>query len=179
MTTTRKSRRAERLAAFEAVVRHYEAQLLRYAARLLNDPDGAQDVVQDSFIRLLHRWKGEMEPEGRMTNWLYRVVHNCAVDHIRKSARHALLHRRAAEEHVDSVPPDRGEGFQISDEAARAAAALQSLDLRERQLVVLRIYEEQSYEEISAITGLSVGNVGYILHHAMKKLAQALEGTAS
>ncbi|NQU39990.1 MAG: sigma-70 family RNA polymerase sigma factor [Lentisphaerae bacterium] len=176
MTASRKRSRADRLVAFEAVVRHYEAQLLRYAARLLNDPDAAQDVVQDSFIRLLHRWKGEMVPEGRMTNWLYRVAHNCAVDHVRKSARHSLLHRRASEEQSDSVPPNRGEGFEISDAAARAAAALQTLDLRERQLVVLRIYEEQSYKEISAITGLAVGNVGYILHHAMKKLAQALEG---
>jgi RNA polymerase sigma-70 factor (ECF subfamily) len=171
-----KPTRAQRLVAFEAVVRHYESALLRYAARILNDPDGAQDVVQDSFIRLLHRWKGEMVPDGQMTNWLYRVVHNCAVDHVRKIARRSLLHRRAAAEQDQVADPDRGAGFRVSDRAARAAAALQTLDLRERQLVILKVYEEKSYKEISAITGLSTGNVGYILHHAMRKLARELEG---
>ncbi len=179
MTRPSKTRRAQRLEAFEAVVHHYEAALLRYAARVLNDPDGAQDVVQDSFIRLLHRWKGEMAPDGRMTNWLYRVAHNCAVDHVRKIARRSLLHRRAAAEQDQIVAPDRGAEFAVSDQAARAAVALQTLDLRERQLVILKVYEEKSYKEISAITGLSTGNVGYILHHAMRKLARALEGEAS
>jgi len=179
VTKPSKSTRAQRLEAFEAVVRHYEAPLLRYAARVLNDPDGAQDVVQDSFIRLLHRWKGEMVPDGRMSNWLYRVVHNCAVDHVRKIARRSLLHRRVAAEQDQTVAPDRGAAFAVSDQAARAAAALQTLDLRERQLVILKVYEEKSYKEIGAITGLSTGNVGYILHHAMRKLARALEGETS
>ena len=179
MSTSAKVSREDRLEAFETVVRHYESALLRYAARVLNDPDGAQDVVQDSFIRLLHRWKGEMTPGGQMTNWLYRVVHNCAVDHVRKHARRSLLHRRVSAEREHSVAPDRGEGFRISEQAARAAAALQTLDLRERQLVILKIYEERTYREISAITGISTGNVGYILHHAMKKLARELEGDPS
>ncbi len=179
MSNESKTTRAQRLEAFEAVVRHYESPLLRYAARVLNDPDGAQDVVQDSFIRLLHRWKGEMVPDGRMSNWLYRVVHNCAVDHVRKTARRSLLHRKAMDEHPRTVAPNRGAGFEVSDQALRAAAALHTLDMRERQLVILRVYEEKSYKEMAAITGLSTGNVGYILHHAMRKLAQALEGEAS
>lgn len=48
------------------------------------------------------------------------------------------------------------------------------LNHREQQLVILKVYEEKSYREISGITGLTVGNVGYILHHAMKKLARHL-----
>ena len=114
-----------------------------------------------------------------MSNWLYRVVHNCAVDHVRKIARRSLLHKRAAAEQDQTVDPDRGRDFAVSDQASRAAAALQTLDLRERQLVVLKVYEEKSYKEISAITGLSTGNVGYILHHAMRKLARVLEGDTS
>lgn len=176
MSNTSKTSRAQRLEAFETVVRHYEVPLLRYAARVLNDPDAAQDVVQDSFLRLLRRWKGDMAPDGQMTNWLYRVVHNCAVDHVRKTARRSRLHRRAAAEHEQIVAPDRGDGSNVSDRARQAAAALQTLSLRERQLVVLKIYEEKSYKEMSAITGLATGNVGYILHHAMRKLARALEG---
>ena len=68
----------------------------------------------------------------------------------------------------------RGQGFEISEDAERAAQALQTLSLREQQLVVLKIYEDKSYAEISEISGLTVGNVGYILHYAMKKLAAEL-----
>ena len=51
------------------------------------------------------------------------------------------------------------------------------MSLREQQLVILKVYEEMSYKEISEITDLTVSNVGYILHHAMRKMADALKKT--
>lgn len=175
MGKERRELKATRLAAFEAIVSEYEAGLLRYAARLVNDYNVAQDVVQDTFIKLFRKWKEELEPSPKISSWLYRVAHNCAVDYLRKETRHHVLHRRQAKERRQFVAPDRGEGFRISAEAERAAIALEMLDMRERQLVVLKVYEEKSYKEISDITGLTVSNVGYILHHAMKKLAVELK----
>ena len=63
----------------------------------------------------------------------------------------------------------------FTDAGEQAAVALQTLSLREQQLVILKVYEEKSYREISDITGLTVSNVGYVLHHAMKKLARELK----
>ncbi|MBM4143635.1 MAG: sigma-70 family RNA polymerase sigma factor [Lentisphaerae bacterium] len=164
-----------RLRAFEETVSHYEAALLRYAARVLRNPDAAQDVVQEAFLRLFERWKQFFEPGPQLSSWLYRVTHNCAVDHLRKEQRRGLLHTRQAREEADFAPPDRGEAFRLSEAAERAAAALKHLSLREQQLVILKIYEGLSYKEIGAISGLSVGNVGYILHHAMRKMAAELK----
>jgi RNA polymerase sigma factor (sigma-70 family) len=175
-TPSSRTPKQERLEAFEAVVAHYEAALIRYAARVLNDADAAQDVAQETFLRLLRHWREPLEVCPKLSNWLYRVAHNCAVDHIRRTARRHLLHREAAGAGPDHAPPDRGADFRISEAAARAAEALQTLNLRERQLVILKVYEDKSYREIADITGLSTGNVGYILHHAMKKLAAALGG---
>ena len=62
----------------------------------------------------------------------------------------------------------------MSDQALGAAEALRRLGDRERELVVLKVYEEKSYKEIAEITGLTVSNVGFILHTAMKKLATML-----
>lgn len=174
MSKVRKQSKAKRLAAFEAIVSTYEAQLLRYASRIVFDPDAAQDVVQNSFIRLFRKWEEPLEPCPRLSSWLYRVTHNCAVDHMRRESRRKLLHLRQAEEAPTCMPPNRGSGFRISEDAERAAAALQVLSLRERQLVILKVYEEKSYREISEIAGLTVSNVGYILHHAMRKLAAEL-----
>jgi RNA polymerase sigma factor (sigma-70 family) len=163
--------RQQRVAAFEAVVSTYEAALLRYATRLVSDPNTAQDVVQNTFLKLLRRWKDPMEPSPKLASWLYRVTHNEAIDYLRKRTRKRDLHARHAKEHPDYVAPNRGSDFAISDTAALAAACLSDLSDRERELVVLKIYEEKSYKEISSLTGLTTGNVGYILHHAMKTLA--------
>ena len=175
MSSHGKPTKADKLAAFDTVVNTYEGALIRYASRILRDTNAAQDVVQEAFIRLFRNWKETLEPSSQLSSWLYRVTHNCAVDYLRKQTRRRNLHQRHAEEQAGHVPPDRGRGFRISESAERAARALKTLSLREQQLVILKVYEEKTYREIAEITGLSVGNVGYILHHAMKKLAKAMK----
>jgi len=171
--------KAEKLAAFEAVVSEYEGVLLRYVFRIVLCHDTAQDIVQDTFIKLFNGWKGEVKPSREISNWLYRVAHNCAVDHLRKETRLSLLHSKHAEEHADFMPPNRGEEFRLNESAEKAVAALHKLSLREQQLVILKVYEEKSYKEISEITGMSVSNVGYVLHFAMKKMAEELRKTST
>ena len=167
MVFARRQRRSE----FDEVVNHYEAALLRYASRLLANNDSAQDVVQNAFIKLYNKWHDAMTPSSAISSWLYRVVHNEAVDMIRRESRRRELHLRESSEHPDYAAPNRGCGLHISEDAERAAVALEQLSERDRQIVILKVYEDMSYSEISEITGLSSGNIGYILHHAMKKLA--------
>lgn len=175
MNKEQKKAQARRLEAFGVVVSEYEAALLRYAGRILHNDNAAQDVVQNAFIRLFKSWTDEMSPSPKLSSWLYRVTHNCAVDYLRKESRRHLLHTRHADEQAKFAPPDRGKEFRISEAAEGAVVALKSLKMREQQLVVLKVYEEKSYKEISEITGLTVSNVGYILHHAMKKMAVELK----
>jgi len=175
MSKSRKDLRQARRDAFEAVVSQYEGPLLRYTGRILLDRDAAQDVVQNAFIKLFRRWKDELKPSPQVSSWLYRVAHNGAVDYLRKENRRRALHQRHARDRLDFAPADRGDAFRISEDAHRAVKALHNLSLREQQLVVLKVYEEKSYREIAEIAGLTVSNVGYILHHAMKKMATALK----
>lgn len=165
---------AARDAAFEAVVGHYETPLLRYAARVVNNRDAAQDVVQCTFIRLHKSWRDAFAPSPQISSWLYRVAHNCAVDHIRKESRRRDLHERDAADRTARSGTPGGPRPRAEDSAELARFALLTLDEREQQLVVLKVHEEKSYREISEITGLTEGNIGYILHHAMKKMAGAV-----
>ena len=174
---TGKHSKADKLAAFDRLVAEYEAPLLRYAERILRDADAAQDVVQNTFMSLFRNWREEWTPSPALSSWLYRVAHNAAVDHLRRETRRKVLHERQAEEAPQEMPPNRGAAFRISEGAEAAARALGTLALREQQLVILKVYEDLSYREISDITGLTGSNVGYILHHAMRKLAAALRGS--
>ena len=158
---------------FSDVVSQFEAPLLRYAARLLNDSDAAQDVVQETFIKLHRVWSKEGgRPVKEMRGWLYRVTHNNAVDYIRKESRIRLLHQRQ-EEYRKMAAMDRA----LADKKDKLALVLdevQKLDATERQVLLLRIQEGLSYREISQATQRSEGNIGCILHHAVKKLSRRI-----
>ncbi len=163
----------ERLGAFRRLFEAYEGLLLRYAARLTGSASSAEDIVQNTFVKFIRKWRKDIEVSPETARWLYRVAHNEAIDHVRGEVRRQRLHA----EHGDECMAQQEEGPAgggISERAENAAQALSRLSDRERQLVVLKVYEEKSYKEIAEITGLSVGNVGFILHTAMKKLAAML-----
>jgi len=160
----------------ESIVSEHETALLRYAARLVNSPATAQDVVQNVFIKLFKNWDGHSQPSDKLKSWLFRVTHNEAVDLIRHESRLQVLHQKHAEARQDDVCVD-GHNCPPCHEARRAAVLghLKRLHPREQQIVLLRLEQGLSYREIADITGRSEGNVGNILHHAVRKLSTVLQ----
>lgn len=162
--------------AMEAIINAHEAALLRYAAGILNDPHAAQDVVQNAFIKLFRLWKPGAQPSDALRGWLYRVTHNEAIDYLRRERRIGLLHLRQAEERA---PVDDPPGDALSDKLEAVMAGVRKLDPAERQVLLLRLQEGLSYRDISRITGRTEGNVGCILHHAVRKLGRLLRPKAN
>ena len=157
----------------EAIVAEYETPLLRYAARIVNSPTAAQDVVQNVFVKLFRAQGKGVDPVENLKSWLYRVTHNEAVDHVCREVRHRALHEKHAETAEvcsDGDACDRS----ATERKALVLHHLKKLHPREQQVVLLRLEEGLSYSEISEITGRSEGNVGNILHHAVKKLSERL-----
>ena len=155
----------------EPVIQAHQAPLTRYAARMVNDPAAAQDVVQDVFIRL-HRTPPPFSDAAdvRLTRWLYRVTHNRAVDYIRSESRRKKL----ADHHETEASLEREATTgkkHTNDRIALILEQLSELDDRERQIVLLRFQEGRSYDEIAAIAETTTGNVGYLLHHAIRKMS--------
>ncbi len=156
----------------EAIVTEHEAALLRYASSLLRDPHAAQDVVQNVFIKLFAQWTAQSKPAEGLRAWLFRVTHNEAIDAIRRRQRLTFLHLRQAQEQPQpSVAASAGADERIE----QVMAAIKKLDVAEQQVVLLRLQEGLSYHEIAKITGRSEGNIGCILHHAVKKLGRLVQ----
>ncbi len=152
-----------------------ESPLLNYALRLVGQFGVAEDIVQEAFMRLHAQFDEVREPR----RWLYRTVHNQALNHRRDTAKIVPLElpgtdgRAAASETADPQPlPDeqiaRLEGIGL------VRLSIETLDHRSRELVRLKFNEGLSYKEISVRTGLSTGNVAYLLHHALKEIADEL-----
>jgi RNA polymerase sigma-70 factor (ECF subfamily) len=167
--------RSDRTTQMETIVAEHETALLSYASRILNNPFEAQDVVQNVFVKLFQGWKKGTQPSSHLRGWLFRATHNEAVDHIRRESRLRVLHEKQAGE--DPVACTNSVDCEPSVEERRASVLehLQRLHPREQQIVVLRLEQGMSYAEISEITGRSAGNVGNILHHAVKKLTESLK----
>jgi len=164
----------DRAGLMETVVAEHESGLLRYAARLLNSRSAAEDVVQSVFIKLFRAWGEGLRPSERLKAWLYRVTHNEAVDHIRRESRLQELHAR----HAAEQPADCPDGVNCAgpeEKRQEVLLHLQGLDPREQQVLLLRLEEGLSYKEIADVTGRTVGNVGNILHHAVRKLSVSLK----
>ncbi len=160
--------------SFEEIMAAYETALLRYTARLVNDVSAAQDIVQETFIKLLHIWRNGARATANLRPWLYRVAHNTAIDYIRRENRLRRLHEReAAERPAPAIKADHSDDY--AKKIQMALEQLRHLNPAERQVVILRIQEGLSYREISLVTGRTEGNVGCILHQAVKKITAHLK----
>lgn len=166
---------ALRTQSIEVLFGALEAPLLRYARCLLSDDNVAEEIVQEAFVRLHGQSDGVRDPRS----WLFRTVHNLALNHKRKTARIVPLEQDGGArsspmaEPVDGHPSPDEELMRIEG-IGFVRLGLEGLDARSRELIMLKFYDGLSYKEISARTGLSVGHVGYLLHHALKKLTADL-----
>lgn len=155
-----------------------ESPLLGYAFRCAGEMSLAEDVVQEAFMKLHAQFDQVEKPR----QWLYRTVHNLALNRRRAAQKTVAIDPDPDHENSSSfdppdaaLPPDeqmlRLEGIGL------VRISLESLDDRSRELVRLKFHDDLSYKEIAARTGLSTGNVGYILHHALKAIAAELAKT--
>lgn len=152
-----------------------EAPLLAYALRLLKEPAMAQDVVQEAFVRCHADWKSVRDPR----RWLFRTVHNLALNQHRRDSKVIPLHpapgEAASVAHDPADPqPSPDEYITRLEHIGLVRLCLGALDERSRELVRLKFDDDLSYKEMSARTGLTVSHVGYLLHHALKAIETEL-----
>ncbi|WP_146598791.1 RNA polymerase sigma factor [Novipirellula aureliae] len=156
--------------ALLAVFESEETRLLRYAFSLTGRREVAEEIVQDVFLLLHSHWDDVNDPAA----WLMRTVRNKAFTHIRDNRREVF----GCDDHKPPISysdQKTPEEWLLRMEAQRVVRTLLSqLSDSDRQLLKLKYFEDRKYSEIAAQTGLSVGNVGYRLHHLLKDLAKKL-----
>ena len=162
----------------EEVFAALESPLLIYARRLLGDFSVSEDIVQEAFMKLHAQFQSVLAPQP----WLYRTVHNLAVDHQRRANRIVLVGNSTDDEpcpvnDASDAQPLPDEQIARWERIGLVRLVLETLDERSREIIRLRFNEDLSYKEIAGRMGLAVGHVGYLLHHALKAMALELEKT--
>jgi len=161
-------------AAFDQLYGRHRARLYRYLLRQLRDGALADEAFQDIWQRVISARQG-WKPEAAFATWLYRIAHNRLTDHWR-----ALKHRPPtpdnADERTERVPdPDTPErNLSEFEQRRRLQLALDELPEEQREVVLLRLEQELSLEEIGDITGVGRETVKSRLRYAMDKLRTRL-----
>lgn len=151
-----------------------ETPLLHYAFSLVGRRAVAEEIVQEVFLQLHAHWDDFDSPKA----WLYRCVRNRAFKHIRDNKREVLNEdnsQSGCSAQSSVADDDSPEASLVHMEAIAAVRQiLEELDEPDRQLVKLKYFTDLKYRDISTQTGLTIGNVGYRLHHILKELADKL-----
>ena len=141
--------------------------LVRYAARLIGDPDRARDVVQDTFARLLSQPVAAVA--GHEVEWLFTVCRNRAMDVIRKESRMQRFGEGQVERLTASEPLP-GHTLESDELRDQALGLINALPPNQQEVVRLKFQNGFSYKQIAGITGLTVTNVGFLIHTAVTRL---------
>lgn len=151
-----------------AAVERYERPLLRFATSLVG-PAQAPDVIQDTFLELVKQERGRVE--AHLAAWLFTVARHRATDVLRKGGRAESLPEGDEVQSPDSGPEAKVERRHT---LTRLQQLVNELPDREREAVLLKFSGGLSYQEIAETMQLTVTNVGFILHTAMKTIRTEL-----
>ncbi|HUJ09064.1 MAG TPA: sigma-70 family RNA polymerase sigma factor [Verrucomicrobiae bacterium] len=174
----RHSDEPDRVEWMRSVLAQHEGPLLRYAARITRNLEQARDVVQDTFLRLCREHPERLN--SHLTEWLFTVCRNRALDIVRKESRTRALTEidLSTRESADPSPDVAAEKRESTCDVFRA---LDELPVNQQEVIRLKFQNDLSYREISRVTNLSVSNVGFLIHTGIKTLRQrvrALEGVS-
>ncbi len=169
----RRCQRGDR-AALAELIHTWERPLLYFIRRLVRDEADAWDVLQQTWLRVLHGIGSLSDPRS-LAPWLYRIARNTAFSHLGASppAHEPLEH--SAEAQVD----ESTNGQMEFDNAEEVHRGLLRLSLPHREVLTLHFLEDLSVEEVASVLGIPPGTVKSRLHYARLALRKAIGGEAS
>jgi len=169
------------LGAFAALYARHREPLYRYVVRLVRDREAADDLFQEVWSRII-AYRERYAPRARFSTYLYRVAHNCCIDHLRRAQTRSAF--AACEDEsgdgdstlVPRAPEEDSPEWRLerAELLARYRAALESLPLEQRDVFLLTEQSGLSLEEIAAVTGVGLETAKSRLRYALAKLRRAL-----
>jgi RNA polymerase sigma-70 factor (ECF subfamily) len=168
--------------AFEILVGRHQTSVLNLTHRFIGDRTQAKDLAQEVFLRVWQAAKS-YKPEAKFSTWIYRIATNLCLNEL-KTARHRRwlpFHRydeeseKAIEETLSDGSPTAEDLLLARERSRQISDALQSLPANQRMVLVLKRYDDLSYEEIARVMGCSVSAVESLLVRAKRTLQERLK----
>jgi RNA polymerase sigma-70 factor (ECF subfamily) len=168
------------VALLHALVGQYQYRLVRYFTHLLGRSDPVDDLVQETWLRVLERGSS-YDGRSRFEPWLFTVARNLAIDHLRKQRVFSLDSNDSPEQDLEPLLPvcNAPSPFELAartEDAQRLTSSLQQLHPVYREALVLRFQEDLSLQEIADVLRTSVSTVASRIYRGLAALRAQLEG---
>jgi RNA polymerase sigma-70 factor, ECF subfamily len=161
----------------QALVEQYQYRLVRYLIYLLGRRDEVDDLIQETWLRVLERG-GSYNGRSRFEPWLFTIARNLTIDHMRK--RRSLSLDSNDDDTADLSPASNAPSpFALaarSEDSQRLAQSLQTLDFVYREALLLRFQEDLSLQEIATVVGAPVSTVASRIYRGLATLRAQLDG---
>lgn len=167
--------------AFSLLVGRYKHHLVNFAYRYLGDYDDADDIAQETFVRV-YKNKHAYKPVAKFSTWVYTIAANLAKTQLRRRKRVMIFSLTRKKDDEQDVAIDIPDSRYAADARAESSLkqeiirkALDAISPKYREVVVLCDVQELTYEEICAITGLNMGTVKSRLNRGRAQLQNLLK----
>jgi RNA polymerase sigma-70 factor, ECF subfamily len=162
--------------SFEELVRRYQRPIAAYVYRMVGNYESALDLTQEIFIKVynsLSRYRAEF----KFSTWIYKIAHNAAVDHLRRSSTReqslvAGTESDSFELPIESANLTPEQESERKERRGEIESVVRALPANYRELIILRHSQDLSYEEIVEVTGLPLGTVKNRLFRAREMMRQ-------
>lgn len=152
--------------AYQAIVERYMKRAYYIALGFVRNPQDALDISQEAFIKAFRRIKS-FDIERPFFPWFYKLMKNFCLDHLKRRSR------------IQEVPLDEGRVIKEEHEDREMKEVLwkgiESLPVEQREVIILRYFQQLSYQEISEVMGKPVGTVMSSLFYARKRLKEVIK----
>lgn len=158
---------------FSEIVKRYQNKIMNYIFRLVGSREEAEDLSQDVFIKAYQNLQG-FDIKRRFSPWIYRIAHNEAVNFLKKKTRFKILSLDQNQFLENSMVQAENliEKIIKKENAQNIKKLLDKIPFSYREVLVLRFFEEKSYEEISEILRKPVSTIGTMINRAKAALGK-------
>ncbi len=157
----------------------YHLPLYEFLYRTTGDRQGAEDLVQDVFVRIL-KYRHTYRDASPFVTWMYRIARNARADYFRRRRGAGLLDAAHVDDcELPSAAPAVTESLVRDADAALLRRALMQLPDDKRELIVLARYQQLPYDQIAALLDIEVGAVKVRVHRALKQLRECFDDLAT
>jgi RNA polymerase sigma-70 factor (ECF subfamily) len=165
--------------ALATLIKRHESRIYGFIYSKISDRDISNDIFQDTFIKVIKTLKSNSyNEEGKFLPWVMRISHNLIIDHFRKTKKMPLF-RETEEFSIFSIMSDDSptiENQLISAQLEKDIKKLiEELPLDQKEVLVMRMYQDMSFKEISEITGVSINTSLGRMRYALMNLRKVID----
>ncbi|MFE3871209.1 RNA polymerase sigma factor [Flavobacterium sp. ZS1P70] len=165
--------------ALAALIKRHESKIYGFIYSKISDRDISNDIFQDTFIKVIRTLKSNSyNEEGKFLPWVMRISHNLIVDHYRKTKKMPMF-RETDEFSIFSIMSDDSLSIEnkiISEQVEMDIKRLiEELPVDQKEVLVMRMYQDMSFKEISEITGVSINTALGRMRYALMNMRKVID----